>query len=212
MRILKKPRGRQRSHAFDVVRHDDTSLEQYFEQTEGMVRFSEATLLYNLAREVQEGCIVEVGSYRGRSTVSLGRGSIDGHGVAVFAIDPHEEFVGVNGGSFGAADRGAFFQAMLDTSCFHVVRLINLSSETIAPNWDQKIGLLWIDGDHSYEGVRRDFECWSPHLLPGAPIAFDDTKDKSLGPHKFITELLATGEYKKVNVTGKVTVVQELNA
>jgi cephalosporin hydroxylase len=36
------------------------------------------------------------------------------------------------------------------------------------------IDLLVIDGDHTYEGVRRDYELWSPLVRPGGLIAFHD--------------------------------------
>jgi predicted O-methyltransferase YrrM len=64
-----------------------------------MRSFEEATLLYNLAIELKHGCIVEVGSHRGRSTVALGSASLDAHGFPVYAIEPHEKFREVLGGS-----------------------------------------------------------------------------------------------------------------
>jgi predicted O-methyltransferase YrrM len=177
--------------------------------TQGMTSFDEADLLYRLAKQTKEGCIVEVGSYRGRSTVALGRGSLDGHRAPVFAIEPHEEFVGILGGQFGPEDRAAFFRAMLDTACYQIVRLINLSSEVVAPNWSKPIGLLWIDGDHSYEGVKRDWECWAPHLAANATVAFDDSLDQSIGPYKLINELVQAGGYRKTELVGKVTVLKK---
>ncbi|ODS30006.1 MAG: translation elongation factor P [Candidatus Scalindua rubra] len=187
---------------------ESSAFEEFFQKTEGMISLEEATLLYELAKNTLDHCIVEVGSYRGRSTVALGRGSLDGGMVPVYAIDPHEEFTGILGGSFGPADRGAFFQTMLATSCYHVVRLINLSSEQLSPNWNQKISLLWIDGDHSYEGVKRDFDCWLPHLTLGTFIAFDDSKDPKLGPYRLIEELLETGKFDKVREVGKISVLK----
>lgn len=161
-----------------------------------------------MAKDVRTHAIVEVGSYRGRSTVAMGRGSLGGHRVPVFAIEPHEVFTGVLGGEFGPSDRGAFFKAMLDTSCYHVVRLINLSSEIVAPNWNRSIGLLWIDGDHTYDAVKRDFACWSPHLVRGAYVAFDDSTNPALGPKQLIDELVAQGSYSIVQTVGRVTVLK----
>lgn len=184
------------------------NIVESFEKTEGMISLEEALLLYDLAKNTREGCIVEVGSYRGRSTVALGLGSLNGHQVPVYAIEPHEEFIGILGGVFGPQDRGAFFQAMLDTMCYLIVRLINLSSERVAPLWNRKIGLLWIDGDHSYEGVKRDFDCWSPHLAAGAVVAFDDATDPRLGPYRLIHELLRDGFLYRVQVTGKIAVLK----
>ncbi len=186
-------------------KNTNLNFEAYFGNTEGSISLEEAFLLYELAENLEKGCIVEVGSYRGRSTVALGRGSLDGNQVPVFAIDPHEKFTGILGGQFGPEDRGAFYKAMLDSSCFYVVRLINLSSEKISPNWDKKISLLWIDGDHSYEGVRRDYFCWEKHLFPDAFVVFDDSLDPKLGPHKLIDELINEGRLEKIRAVGKVT-------
>lgn len=36
------------------------------------------------------------------------------------------------------------------------------------------LDFLFIDGDHSYEGVRRDFELYAPLVHPGGLIAFHD--------------------------------------
>ena len=45
-----------------------------------------------------------------------------------------------------------------------IVRLINLSSEVISVGWTKPIALLWIDGDHRYDSVVRDFKCWEQYL------------------------------------------------
>ena len=187
---------------------DGKTFRQLFDLTQGMTSFEEASLLYRLAIETKQGCIVEVGSYRGRSTVALGRGSLDGHRVPVFAFEPHEEFVGILGGRFGAEDRAAFYRAMLDTGCYEIVRLVNLSSEVATPNWTKPIALLWIDGDHSYEGVKRDFECWRPSLNADATVVFDDSLDASIGPRRLIDELLQARELEMTEVVRKVTVLR----
>jgi hypothetical protein len=183
-------------------------VEDFLDRTEGMTSLAEAKFLYELAREVRSGCIVEVGSYRGRSTVALGRGSLDGHRVPVFAIEPHQTFTGVLGGRFGPPDAGAFYRAILETGCYHVVRLVSLSSEQVVAGWRLPVGLLWIDGDHSYDGVRRDLESWQPHLLAGATVVFDDADNPALGPHRLIAELLSGGGYEKVKDFGKITVLR----
>lgn len=172
--------------------------------------FDEAMLLYRLAKAVQSGCIIEVGSYRGRTTVFLGRGSLDGNQPQIYAIDPHENFVGLLGGVFGPKDRTAFYQAMLATGCSEVVSLTNLSSELFTSAWKKPVSLLWIDGDHSYQGVKRDFECWLPHLANDALIAFDDATDTDFGPRKLITELISFDNFEEVLVVGKIAVIHKL--
>jgi len=39
---------------------------------------------------------------------------------------------------------------------------------------DGKLDFLFIDGDHTYEGVKRDFEMYSPLVRKGGIIAFHD--------------------------------------
>lgn len=42
---------------------------------------------------------------------------------------------------------------------------------------DTRLDLLFIDGDHTYDGVKRDFEMYSPLVAPGGLIAFHDIVD-----------------------------------
>lgn len=183
------------------------SFADALDATEGMVSEEEAKLLYAVAEGCVNGCILEVGSYRGRSTVALAMGARDGNGSKVYAVEPHEPFEGVLGGQFGPEDRRAFFEAMLATGAYSNVRLINLSSEVVAPGWKEPIGVLWIDGDHRYEGVRRDYEAWAWSLTRDAIVMFDDATDTSLGPYRLIQELLATGAWKQIGSVGKVVAI-----
>lgn len=184
------------------------AIEQFLARTDGMTSLDEAKFLYELATHVTDGCIVEVGAYRGRSTVALGRGSLDGHRVPVFVIEPHQKFSGVLGGQFGPADAGAFYQAILESGCYHVVRLVSLSSEQVVSAWGLPVTLLWIDGDHRYEAVKRDFDCWRAHLANGATVVFDDILEPCTGPKQLISEILATGEFSRTSEFGKIAVLK----
>ena len=174
----------------------------------GWLSAQEAALLYREALAVDEGCIVEVGSFRGRSTTALGLGVRAGHGVPVYAIDPHEPFSGPLGGDFGPEDRGAFFRNMLRTKLYRHVRLVNLPSTVVAPGWDQPVGMLWLDGDHNYEAVRADFLAWQPHLLPGAAVIFDDATKPDLGPARVVPEAIAEHGLVEQERVGKVVLLR----
>jgi predicted O-methyltransferase YrrM len=42
---------------------------------------------------------------------------------------------------------------------------------------DEKLDLLFIDGDHSYKGVKKDYEMYKEFVTPGGAIAFHDIED-----------------------------------
>jgi len=162
---------------------------------EGALTAAEAKFLYNAAEWIRDGCIVEIGSWRGRSTAALAYGSRAAYRVPVFAVDPHERFQDVLGGEYNGADRAMFMQNMLRLRLTDIVRLVNISSEHIA-SWPDAVGLLWIDGDHRYRGVKRDLKVWLPFLRPDATIIFHDATNDRIGPLHAIAELIASGQWQ----------------
>jgi predicted O-methyltransferase YrrM len=177
------------------------------EGVEGMISLVEAALLYGLAARVAEGsCIVEVGSYRGRSAVALALGAPPG--VRVYAVDPHETFIGVLGGEFGPADRVSFLENVERAGVGDRVTLLNTSSDLAAEGWTERIGLLWIDGDHRYESVRRDWLAWLPQLDAASIVAFHDVSQRTLGPWELTRELLETGAIRSVERVGLTEVFE----
>ena len=57
---------------------------------DGWLIEGEGKLFYHTARRCTgEGAIVEIGSWKGKSTIWLGKGSKAGNGVRTYAIDPH---------------------------------------------------------------------------------------------------------------------------
>jgi len=58
---------------------------------------------------------------------------------------------------------------------------------------DHKLDFLFIDGDHSYEGVKTDFELYSPLVKKGGIIGFHDIakhpEDWGVGVDKYWNEI-----------------------
>ena len=177
----------------------------------GWLSREEASALYNLAKGTKSGVIVEIGSCQGRSTVALSAGADSGSSAPIYAIEPHEEFVGPLGGRFGPQDRRAFYSNMVQSGAYANVRLINLSSEVVTPGWNLEVELLWIDGDHRYNSVHRDLYCWKKHLARNAIIVFDDAKDKNLGPASLIREEIERGSLGLVCYVGKIAITRVRN-
>lgn len=59
-----------------------------------------------------------------------------------------------------------------------------------------KIDVLFIDGDHSYEGCKRDIDAWVPHLKENGVVLFHDCDESSPGVMWAVTEAVVTGKIK----------------
>ena len=178
---------------------------------EGMVSAAEFAFLGDLAASVENGCIVEVGSWRGKSAIALALGAARSKAPQppmVYCVEPHATAVGVYGGRFGPADRTAFYRAMLDADMAERIALINLSSAEAALGFKRSIGLIFIDGDHTEAGVEVDVRGWLPHLAPGGLVLFDDALDENIGPARVIKRLLASGDYDHVGEIGKIVAIR----
>ena len=67
---------------------------------------------------------------------------------------------------------------------------------------DKKVDFLFIDGDHTYEGVKRDFNMYSSLVKEGGIIAFHDIVEhdprSSCKVNKFWNELKNDHEYLEI--------------
>lgn len=129
--------------------------------------------LLRLAKAVPEnGVIVEIGSCTGRSTCALGAGSDPS--VEVYAVDCWD--LGTDGLMSMPLLEKTFHQNIEEMGLTEKVTAIKGFSEQVSTTWhpEKKIDLLFIDGDHSYEGALRDLQCWTPFLSKSAVVALHD--------------------------------------
>ena len=72
----------------------------------------------------------------------------------------------------------------------------------------REIDILFIDGDHSEFGTRKDFELYSPLVANGGFVVFDDFMDTSYsgGVREAVMNLIRDGEIslEKYDVMGSV--------
>lgn len=154
---------------------------------EGQIQEDELFALYYCTKKLPNNAIiVEIGSYRGKSTIALGMGAAFNKSK-VYSIDPHEHFVGVNGGIFGPEDLKIKLKVLNEYNLGSVVFPICLKSQLVGEVWCSQIDLLWIDGDHSYEGVKSDFEKFSKFVKKDGLVIFHDSELE--GVNKCITEV-----------------------
>lgn len=70
-------------------------------------------------------------------------------------------------------------------------------SKDVAFDWKlYKISVLFIDGDHSYEGCKTDIDSWFPHMKKGGVMLFHDCDETSPGVLRAVSEFVDT--YKGV--------------
>lgn len=114
------------------------------------------------------------------STDILGRWSPKLH----YAVD--------NWGPIGLFGDGAFNQEWHNKNYQAAVMRMNPFKDRLkilrGPTWhmsqhvpDNTLDLLYIDADHSYEGVKRDLEAWYPKVKPGGVIAGHDFINPAYG-------------------------------
>jgi predicted O-methyltransferase YrrM len=131
-------------------------------------------VLYSLVRAQHPQVIVEIGSARGRSTCALALACRQNGLGRVYAIDPHTINLWTEIGTAGNTE--VFLRARLrDYHLADWCEVITATSAEAARTWSTPIDLLFIDGDHTFEGVRRDFELFRPWLTPNALVVFHDT-------------------------------------
>jgi predicted O-methyltransferase YrrM len=153
----------------------------------GQISDDEIFILYNYALAIKTGgIIVEIGSFRGKSSIALGLGAKKNN-VKVYCIDPHEEFVGVRGGKFGPVDLKDKIKHIHEFGLGEILFPVCLSSLDVAEIWHTPIDLLWIDGNHTYEYVSKDFNGFAKHVIPGGVIILHDRLLD--GVAKLITEI-----------------------
>ncbi|MGH7139602.1 MAG: class I SAM-dependent methyltransferase [Pirellulales bacterium] len=171
---------------------------------EGQTSYEELLSLHDAARHVgSHQAIVEIGSYRGRSTVALALGALAGTCRRVYAVDPHVDFIGPCGGHYGPVDQQALYANLARFGVGHVVFAVALPGKSAAAGWPgPPVGLLWIDGDHRYESVRADLAAWYPHLAADGLIGFHDVD--YAGVATVIGELVASGEFQEVCAAGRL--------
>src|SRR5439155_12715514 len=154
-----------RSRALRVAMNDFTvHVKPLIAEVPGWLTDEEGEALYDLARACSgKGVIVEIGSWKGKSTICLGRGSLAGASVPIYAIDPHADY------------RFGDFKANVERAGItDLVRPVTSLSQPAADELYEPIELLFVDGSHAYDLVLEDCEKWVPKVADGGWVAFHD--------------------------------------
>jgi hypothetical protein len=158
----------------------------------------------NAVKDVKEGCVVEIGAYKGRSTVALGFGLLcNANSIKGFSVEPHADFVGPSGGVYGPANRVEYYVNVAESGVADRIALIGLPSAQAARAFDESsVAMLFVDGDHTYEGCCRDLAVWLPKMRLNGKIFLDDRELP--GVKRAIDDFERAGQLRRVSAVGKI--------
>lgn len=112
--------------------------------------------------------VVEIGSYLGASACILADSISERHG-RLMCVDTWTNL------AMSEGSRDTFAEFTRNTSCFkNTITPVRCDSVEAAARIAEPIDLLFIDGDHSFEGCSRDLRAWLPRLRSGGIVALHD--------------------------------------
>jgi predicted O-methyltransferase YrrM len=133
------------------------------------LQIDEAALLFRLAHGVPTGStIAEIGRFKGGSTVLLAAALPEGARLVSYDLHAAVE-TDVPGARLDAELRKVLARYGIEGR----VELVVADSHTVDPP-AEPLALLFVDGDHSYDGVRADWLHWRDRVVHGGHLLFHD--------------------------------------
>ena len=156
-------------------RYDNILLRHYHREKNITTHLTvrEKLQLITLAKKCHGVVYVEIGSYLGASSCFIAAGIKKARRHAkLFCIDTwHND-------SMSEGERDTFDVFYKNTEQYRdIIMPLRGYSTEVMPNADkhfQKIDFLFIDGDHSYEACKQDWQLCSPRLKSGSLVIFHD--------------------------------------
>jgi len=149
-----------------------------------------------LVKQLKPRNFVELGTHYGHSYFAICQAIQEaGLNTECFAIDLWE------GDEHARRYGNDVFQTVENYNSEHYQSfstLLKMTFDDALSHFDEgSIDFLHIDGLHTYEAVKHDYETWLPKLAPGAVILFHDTsvKENNFGVYKLWDELIQKYPY-----------------
>jgi predicted O-methyltransferase YrrM len=132
-----------------------------------------AWLLHGLVRSMKPEFSVEIGSAQGWSTCLIALALEQNLHGKLYAVDPHI----ANDWSHQDPDHtiDALRANLKAAGLSQRVEIIRKTTSEAVADLPGRIDFAFIDGDHSFEGVKTDWEIVKPRLSPWAVVVFHDT-------------------------------------
>ena len=180
------------------------------EKIKGFMPANEGKALLRWAEKFSNfGPILEIGTYCGKSSLYLALGA-QKTGQYVFTIDHHqgseehqlnEEYFDNEIYDFSKKRVNTFPLLIKNINKLNLKNIVPIVSESknSSFNWKTNLGMLFIDGGHSFESVNNDYECWESKIAKGGCLAihdiFEDPNDGGQAPFHIFQKALRN-DYK----------------
>ena len=149
---------------------------------------------------------LEIGSFKGRSTVGIAYVTRELGLGTVVAVDPHTSPASTDPDLRGKTTSYDDFVAGLKSAgVIDQVEIKRAYSHDLARQWRDSIRFLWIDGDHTYEGAKADIDLFKPYLVDGAIVAMHDVLGTFEGTLRvFVEEILDSDDFGAAGFSGSI--------
>jgi predicted O-methyltransferase YrrM len=174
----------------------------------GYLTYKEGLSLFKLALMTPpEGVVVELGTFKGKSAICLAQAQ-----RRLICVDHDLGEQGLPGKlEEGHAEGGYLAEAEANLSDFENVEIWQCDTAAAADAYrskhDQPVNMIFIDGDHEADAVRRDFEAWRRVLAKNAIIALHDFKFP--GVNALLSELLEKEHYEMIHQQDNLAVIRK---
>lgn len=181
-------------------------------RVEGWLTDEQAHQLWHAAALLEpKQRIVEIGSFRGRSTVALALAAPEG--VEILAIDPHS---GVDRApqesklnlAVGAEDAEVFAANLRQFGLTDKVSHIQKTSAHALDDVPRPVDVLFIDGAHGLRSARQDILFYGDLVPHGGTMLIHDSFSSMGVTAALVATLFSSGRFRYVGRTGSLAVYQ----
>ena len=189
---------------------DYKTIWERVEPIEGWLTKPEALALAQIAARVAittpQAAIVEVGSWLGRSTIAIAAAvSQVSAATRIHAIDPHTGDLGWPFDRVAGPTWDKFRENLRSAGVEEHV--IPYRSCAVDVKWESPIGMLFLDAEHDWTSVRRDFSHFSSWFIPGGYACVHDYDGPWSGVTTFVDELAESKEWTLIDRAGSLAVL-----
>jgi len=140
----------------------------------------EEEIIFDAANLVGGGRLVNLGDLRGGSAILMAQG------LKYYQLPGYVHTVDF----YSQTEKENSEANMVKAGVKDLITIHHCRTDEAIKNISPEISFLFIDADHAYDGVKADWELYSPHVKEDGLIAFHDTNQT--GINKVLEELVVS--------------------